>query len=137
VRCRRKGGSEQRGSGLLFACRKLLVSIGELLSTRMELLALEAREEVLRLLRSAALLLLAAVFLAFMLAGASAFLIMFFWDSHRLLALGVLTAVYALAALVCMLSLRRLLQGRPFRATREELRLDLERIGGVDRGRDR
>lgn len=128
--CRRREASDQRASGLLYALRRLLLSAGELLSTRVELLALEARQEAVRILGSLMLLLLTAVFLAFALAGASVLLVAVFWDSHRMLALTMLTVVYALLALISWLSLRRLMRRRPFAATREELRLDVDRIAG-------
>lgn len=137
MRCRRGARSGQHAGGLLSALQQLLVSIGELLSTRIELLALEARQEVLRLMSAAMLLLLTAVFLMFMFACASALLVMVFWESHRLLAVAVLTAVYALLALIAGLALRRALRGEPFAATREELRLDVARLGDADRGRHR
>jgi uncharacterized membrane protein YqjE len=95
VGCRRREASDQRASGLLYALRRLLLSAGELLSTRVELLALEARQEAVRILGSLMLLLLTAVFLAFTLAGASVLLVAVFWDSHRMLALTMLTVVFA------------------------------------------
>lgn len=120
----------------MYAVRRLALSAGELLSTRAELLALEARQELCRIHRSLMMLLLTAIFLAFTLAGASALLVLVFWDSHRILALTALTVLYALIAMICCLSMRRLTRGTPFPATREELRLDLERIGAC-RERDR
>lgn len=134
MRCRGARRSESRAGGLLAALGKLLLSAGEMLSTRIELLSLEARQEVLRLTGAAILLLFTAVFVAFALACASVLLVMVFWESGRLLALGALTVVYALLALGAGLSLRRALRIVPFRASREELRLDLERLEDVAGG---
>lgn len=104
---------------------------------RIELLSLEARQEVLRLTGAVILLLFTSLFVAFALACASVLLVMAFWESHRLLALGALTIAYVLLALGTGLSLRRALRAVPFRASREELRLDLERLEDAARGRRR
>ena len=80
--------------GLLDSLRSLLAHGFELLHTRAALFAAELEEEKTRLLSllvygAAAFLLLAAgiVFLA-------VFLTVLFWDDHRLLTLGLFTAVF-------------------------------------------
>lgn len=137
MRCREARRSESRAGGLFAALGRLLLSAGEMLSTRIELLSLEARQEALRLMVAAILLQFTVVFAAFALVCASVLLVVTFWESHRLQVLTVLTIVYVLLALGTGLSLRRALRVVPFRASREELRLDLERLEDVARGRRR
>lgn len=137
MRCWGGRRSASGAGGLFAALGRLLLSAGEMLSMRIELLSLEARQEVLRLTGAVVLLLFTALFVAFALAGASLLLVMAFWESHRLLVLAALTMVYVLLALGAGLSLRRTLRTVPFRASREELRLDLERLEDAAGGRRR
>nr|WP_211162186.1 phage holin family protein [Aromatoleum petrolei] len=65
--------------------------------TRLELLAVEAQEEKLRLTALLFNTLLSAVFLGFGVVFLAVFLTVLFWEEHRLLALG-LGAVVLLAA---------------------------------------
>ena len=83
-----------RARGLFSSLRGLLANSVALLQTRLELLSTELQEEKARVLGllaygAVALILLAAgtVFLA-------VFLTVLLWDSHRLLALGVATALF-------------------------------------------
>ena len=112
--------------GLLDSLRSLLAHGLELLQTRAALFAAELEEEKARLLSllaygAAAFLLLAAgiVFLA-------VFLTVLFWDDHRLLTLGLLTAVFltsgiAVACLALFLVRKR---SRLFAASLAELAQD-------------
>lgn len=109
-------------------------SLVGLLRTRLELLALEAGNEKLRLLKTlgmafAALLFLTLAVLVFTVAIAVAF-----WPTEdRYLALGCLAAIYGVIGVVLLFLVRRgLLEGPlPFSATLEELGRDadlLERV---------
>lgn len=60
--------------------------------TRLELLAVEAQEEKLRLSRLLLNIVLAALLLAFSAVFLTIFITVLFWDEHRLLALGLATA---------------------------------------------
>lgn len=60
--------------------------------TRLELLAVEAQEEKLRLSRLLLNVVLAALLLGFGAVFLAVFLTVLFWDDHRLLALGIATA---------------------------------------------
>jgi uncharacterized membrane protein YqjE len=87
------GEAPQRG-GLLASLRVLLATLIETLHTRLELLRVELEEEKLRLIR-----LLAYCAAAFFLLGAGTvffaiFVAVAFWDDHRLLVLGIFTAVF-------------------------------------------
>ncbi|ENO84938.1 phage holin family protein [Thauera linaloolentis] len=61
--------------------------------TRLELLALEAQEEKLRLTSLALNVVLCGLLLGFGLVFLMVFLTVLFWEEHRLLALGISTAV--------------------------------------------
>jgi uncharacterized membrane protein YqjE len=87
------GEAPQRG-GLLASLRVLLATLIETLHTRLELLGVELEEEKLRLIR-----LLGYCAAAFFLLGAGTvffaiFVAVAIWDDHRLLVMGIFTAVF-------------------------------------------
>jgi uncharacterized membrane protein YqjE len=120
----REPGSRSRG--LFSSLRTLLASGVATVQTRLELLAVELQEERARVLGllaygAAAVLLLAAgaVFLA-------VFLTVLWWDSHRLLALGVFSALFLVAGVAALAFATRLARGgsRLFAASLAELAQD-------------
>lgn len=116
---------------LASSLRGLASTVLELLHVRLELLSVEAQEEVLRL---GALLLYGAVAVTFLSLGLTflaVFITVALWDSHRLLALGVFTAVFLIAGGVAAWLARARLQSgtRLFSASIEELRQDREELG--------
>jgi uncharacterized membrane protein YqjE len=68
--------------------------------TRLELLAVEMQEEKLRLTGLLLNVVLCALLLGFGLVFLALFLTVLFWEGHRLLALGVATAVFIGGALL-------------------------------------
>jgi len=101
--------------------------------TRLALAAVEAQEEVQRVLGFAAWTLFAA-FLgagAFMLAAL--FVIVLFWDTHRLLAIGGMAGLFALAAVLILARVRAAFAARPpmMAATLAELNKDIAFIKGT------
>jgi uncharacterized membrane protein YqjE len=110
--------------------RGLLADVAELAQVRLELFAVEARQDLARLAGLAGLAVLAAVFIAFGLVFLAVFLTVLLWDSQRLLALGVFTAFFlgGGAALAGVLWLRARRGVYLLSATREELRRDRERL---------
>lgn len=124
-------GGNAPGQGGLFASAKgLLGTAVTLLHNRLELLGVELAEERARLLSlmaygGAAFLCLAAglIFLA-------VFLTVLLWDSNRLLALGVFSALFlgaGMASLVLAMSLARS-GSKLFSASLAELRSDREAL---------
>jgi uncharacterized membrane protein YqjE len=101
--------------------------------TRLELAAVEAREEAQSLLGYVAWTLLAA----FLGAGAfllvALFVIVLFWDEHRLLAIGAMAGVFALAAVLILAKVRAgfAARGPMLGATRAELGKDIAFIKGT------
>ncbi len=111
--------------------RGLASTVLELLHVRLELFSVEAQEEVLRV---GALMMYGAVAVTFLSLGLT-FLALFvtvaLWDSHRLLALGVFTALFLVTGgVAAWLARARVLSGtRLFSASIEELRQDREELG--------
>lgn len=106
----------------------LAATVLELLQLRLELLSVEAQEEVLRV---GALLVYGAVAVAFLSLGVvflALLITMALWDSHRLLALALFTALFLLmGGVAAWLARERVRSGtRLFSASVEELRQDRE-----------
>jgi uncharacterized membrane protein YqjE len=125
--------SEGPASKFLRAGRSLAGSFIAAVQTRVELLSNEIEEEYLRI---AALILiaLAALFCAGMtIILLVALIVAAFWDSHRLLALGLLAGTFFTATLVIWRSLllRYLAKPRLFSASLDELSKDQALVAGV------
>lgn len=104
-----------------------------LVRTRLALAAVEAQEEVQRVLGFAAW----TLFAAFLGAGAfmlvALFVIVLFWDTHRLLAIGGMAGLFALAAVLILARVRAAFAARPpmMAATLAELNKDIAFIKGT------
>jgi uncharacterized membrane protein YqjE len=101
--------------------------------TRLELAAVEAQEEARSLLGYAAWTLLAAFLGAFAFMLVALFVIVLFWDEHRLLAIGAMAGVFVLAALLILAKVRAgfAARGPMLAATRAELGKDIAFIQGT------
>lgn len=122
-----------RTAGLFESLSRLAAGLLAVAHTRLELFSVdlsEAQEHLLGLLLTG----LAAVFaLGVGLVLATFALILLFWDSHRLLALGVIATIYLGAGLVLAMRLSRQVREAPqlFSASLAELskdRLQLDRL---------
>lgn len=82
------------GAGLAHSLRRLAGTLLAILQTRLELLATEVEEEKLRLGGLLAHAVAAFFFLGFGFVLLALLLTVLLWDSHRLLALGVATALF-------------------------------------------
>lgn len=118
--------------GLIASLRAMLSNALSLLATRGELAALELGETRDRALRWAALGVVAAVLLLAALVTLSFWVAAVFWDGPRALALGILTALYALAAVVAARVVRREIADAPplLEQTRAELKKDRDVLRG-------
>jgi|SRR6266566_5287684 len=119
---------ESRPGGPFANVRRLCDSVLCLLQTRLGLAAVELQEEKLRLFD---LLLRVAVFVVLSvlaLLTATVLLVVVFWDHYPVLTLGVITAVYGLAALILWLDLKKRLDTAPppLADTLAELKKDAE-----------
>lgn len=101
-----------------------------LLQTRLELLATEFQEEKLRLGSLLGYAAAAFFFLGFGAVMLALFLTVLLWDSHRLLALGIFTALFLAIGILAALAAARIgRQGsRLFAASIAELAQDREMI---------
>ena len=116
--------------GTLARVRQLLADAVELVQVRLELLSLEAREDIGQLLALGLQAALAVVLLSFGLIFLALFLTVLLWDSQRLLALGIFTTAFlGGGAVLALLAWQRLRRGlRLFRSSIQELQADPERL---------
>jgi uncharacterized membrane protein YqjE len=115
------------------AVSRIGATLVAMVHTRLELAAVEAQEEARRLLGYLAWTMMAVFFAAGALMLAALFVILVFWDSYRLLAVGGMAALFALAGVVILARVRASFDARPamFAATLGELRNDVEFIAGA------
>ncbi len=130
-------GGGARPPGLFASARGLLGSAAALLHNRLELLGVELAEERARLLSMLAYGGAAFLCLAAGLVFLSVFLTVLLWDSNRLLALGVFSALFLGAGIATLLVALSLARGgsRLFSASLAELRRDRDALGGEPRTR--
>src|SRR3982750_4492447 len=108
------------------AAARFVNSALALAHTRVELAAVELAEERERLKRSAVLMACAVFMLSFSLLGVAGWVLVFFWDTHRLEAVAAVTLVFALAGGVLLWRNAALARESPaaFSATLAELAKD-------------
>jgi uncharacterized membrane protein YqjE len=126
--------SEETGhtESLLASLRHLAQTFVSILQTRIEIFASEIDEERARLARVVVLAVVAAFCLGLAVVLLVLFVVVVFWDSNRLLAIGVIAAVFALGALVALSALRSAVRERPkfLSATLAELHKDGKELEG-------
>ncbi len=117
--------------GLFDSLRRMLEAAAGLAQRRLELFAVEAQEEKLRvldlLLRATAVIGLSLLALV----TATATVVVALWDTSPVLVLVLVTAGYGIAATVLAAGIRRRLREgpKPFAGTIEEFRKDRECLG--------
>jgi uncharacterized membrane protein YqjE len=116
--------------GLLASLRKLGSTLVAILHTRFELFAKEFERERTRVMR---LLLVGVIALFFFCLGVitlTLFVIVIFWDTHRLIAIGAVTAVYlGIAVGLALYAKSEAGRGaRPFASTIAEFKKDRDRF---------
>ena len=121
-----------RSEGLLESLRNLAKTFLAIVQTRIEIFASEIDEERTRLARIALLAAAAAFCLGLAVILLVFFLVVLFWDTDRLLAIGVLAGVFAIGGIAACLGLRAAISQRPkfLSATLAELRKDATRLEG-------
>ena len=119
------GRSERRVRGWL-------ANVLELAEVRLELLTIEARIGLQRLILVCVVGVLGAVMAAIGVIFLALLITVWLWDSHPLLALGVFTALFLGGGIVALLTAQGKLRGlvEMFGATRDELRRDQQRLRG-------
>lgn len=124
-----RGGAARQG-GFFDSLRAVMASFVGLLQTRLDLVSTEIEEERERL---KGLILLAAISLFCVSLAAillTAFVVILFWETHRLYVLGGLALFYLAAGAIAALVMQRKAAHRPrlFSATVAELAKDRERL---------
>jgi uncharacterized membrane protein YqjE len=129
----------ERGTtrGLGVGLAQLAAAAVDLLRTRAELAALEFEEARELAKDRITLLVIGLGCLAMATLAATAFVVVYFWDTYRLAALGGVTLAYLLAGLIALwrFSIHRQGDPKPFAATIAELERDREWLasGGAKR----
>jgi len=115
-----------QSTGLLSSVRTLLGTLLGIVQTRLEILVTEIEEERLRLTKMLLYGLLALFFLGMSILLLTTLLVAAFWDSHRLMAIAAVAAIYLGMALICGFCLRRQARHKPrlFSASLAELGKD-------------
>lgn len=115
---------------LAVSLRGFSASLVEFLSVRLELVSVEAREEVLRLGELLLFGAIAVILLGLGLTFLAILLTVLLWDNHRLLALAVFAAVFlTLGAVAAFAARARLARGsRLFEASLAELDRDRQSL---------
>jgi len=126
----------EAGAGLMGSVKRLAATLTSIVSTRLELLANELQEERLRLTQ----MLLFALFALFCFGMAlllfTVFIVVLFWDDHRLAVLGALSLVFFASGTLAAVLLRGKAQekSRLFSASLAELERDREKLGAGREG---
>lgn len=121
--------------GLLDSTRNLLDTALGLLQTRIELLETEIEEEKARILGTAIFGAAASVLLSLGLVFLSIGVTVLLWDSHRLLAIGLLSAIFLTSGVVALFLAIRNARPREhlFSASVMELKKDRAALRGDER----
>jgi uncharacterized membrane protein YqjE len=121
----------EHGAGLMESLKRLLSTLTSIVSTRLELLANELQEERLRLTQMLLYSLFAIFCLGMSLVLFTAFIVVLFWDDHRLAVLGGLGIVFFVLAMfiAIVLRIKILYKSKLFSASIAELAKDREQLG--------
>lgn len=93
--------------GLLRSLRTMLADLLATLRTRGELLQVEIQQEKLRVYAFAIFSVAAAFFLGLAVVLLTIFLMVLFWDTHRILIAGLLGLTYAVIGMCCAIVARQ------------------------------
>ena len=123
-------GDPKEAPGFLACLRASLDAGLELLQVRLALLGNELEEQKLRLAEGLALTLFGAMLLAIATLLACAFVLVLFWDSYRLPALGVMTVLLGGGGLWLLAAGRERVRssGSMFQSSLDELAQDREAL---------
>ena len=122
---------QEAGSGLMGSVKRLTSTLTTLVSTRLELLANELQEERLRLTQMLLFTLAALFCFGMFLLLLTIFIVVLFWDDHRLAVLGALSIIFFASGSLAVILLRGKAQekSRLFTASLAELTKDREQLG--------
>lgn len=123
-------GGTSRGTGLLDSLRRLVATLLDIVHTRVEIVATEFEEERERIRELVLFGFLALFFAGFGFLLLTLFIIVLFWDTYRVFAVGGFALLYLGLGVLAAATLRQRLKTRPrlFAATLAELAKDRERL---------
>ncbi len=126
-------GSARR-PGLLASLRRLAATFVEILETRIQLVATELEEERARVRDLLLYGLLTLFFVSLGLLMLTAYVVILYWDTHRLNVVGAFAALYGGAGMIAGLMLWRRIKSHPrlFASTLSELSKDRNQLRGPD-----
>ncbi|MDZ4201547.1 MAG: phage holin family protein [Gallionella sp.] len=121
---------QEAGPGLFDSAKNLLGTLTSVIATRLELLANEVQEERVRLTQMLFFALAALFFMGMGVLLLTVFIVVFFWDDHRLAVVGSLSLLFFVLGTLMAVLLRRHTLARPrlFSDSLAELRKDKERL---------
>ena len=124
----------RRQPGISTSLRSIGANLLALVHTRVELVVTELQEEKEHLIGMAVLAAVSALFLALGLLLVAMFIVVLFWDSHRVLAAGGVTVLYLALGAIALRRLRAMARASPplFAATLAEFEKDLQLVRGHD-----
>ena len=125
------GEEREASGGLMDSVRRLAATAVGLVETRLEIVVTELEEEKLRLRQTLILAVAAGFCLAVAALLAVMLVVVIFWDTHRLAAIGGLFVLFLGGGAVAGMALWRQAgaHARLFDTTLAELRKDRERLG--------
>lgn len=125
----------KRKTGLLSSLGRLVSTVIEIIQTRLELIANEIEEARVRVQDVLLFGLLTLFFACMSILLLTAWVVIYFWETYRLAAVGGVAAVYIAAGLITGRVLWRRLHGHPrlFSATLNELSKDQRQLRGQDK----
>ena len=120
----------QPAEGLLNSLKNLAVTLIAIIHTRLELLSTDLEEGRERLISLLAMIFVSLFCLCFGAVLLTLLIVVIFWDTHRLLALGTLTGLFIAAGAVLGIMALRALKSMPrmFEASLAELIKDHQEI---------
>jgi len=120
----------EASSSLMESIKRLLSTLASIVSTRLELLANEFQEERLHLTQMLVLALFTLFCFGIGVLLLTAFIVVLFWDEHRLAALGTLSVVFfALGVLTAVLLRSKMeVKSKLFSVSLAELAKDREQL---------
>src|SRR5262245_56403825 len=123
--------ASRRQPGLIDSVARLARTLLEIVRTRLEILATEIEEERIRFAQLALVVAAIAFCLQMAVLLVVIFLVVLWWESHRLVTLGVFAALFLIAGAGGLAVLRHRLRTRPkmFASTIGELAKDEDRLG--------
>lgn len=118
--------------GLIASLKRLAGTLIATLQTRLELLSTEAEERALQFARGLLFAVAAVIVGAVGVLIATVFVIVLFWDTHRLLAIALVALAYLVGSIGLARRAQRAWRDQPrlFAATLGELAKDRERLSG-------